>query len=234
MSAPLRIHSPPSDDGSISRRLRSLRAPRLDRIPQPRQALALARLVHHTDQWRLYPDLADNVRYVDIETLGLAPDDAITMVSISDGYSTTTLVSGVDLCRERLERLLEGAGLLVSFNGVGFDVPRLKRAFPGLHWDLPHFDLAIEGRRVGLRGGLKRVERRLGYTRPRTLQGVDGAHAVSLWREHMRGDAGALRRLIRYNRADVESLVFLADRIYDRLERQAEEGSTSAGWLRRG
>jgi hypothetical protein len=190
-------------------------------------------LVRATDQWRLYPDLAENVRYLDIETLGLAPDDAITMVSMSDGYSTTTLVSGVDLCRENLARLLDGAGLLVSFNGIAFDVPRLKRAFPGLNWDLPHFDLAIEGRRVGLRGGLKRVERRLGYTRPRPLRGVDGAHAVRLWRDHMRGDAGALRRLMRYNRADVESLVFLADRIYDRLDSQAED-CDSAGWLRRG
>jgi hypothetical protein len=38
---------------------------------------------------------------------------------------------------------------------------------------------------------------------------------------------------MRYNRADVESLVFLADRIYDRLDSQAED-CDSAGWLRRG
>ena len=200
--------------------------------PKPRQALALARLVHSSEQWRLFADLRDSLRFIDIETLGLAPEDPITMVGISDGYSSTVLVRGVDLVRERLARLLDGAGLFVTFNGIAFDVPRLKRAFPGLPWDLPHFDLAVQGRRVGLNGGLKKVERTLGCRRPRSLQGVDGLEAIRLWRRHCQGDAGALRKLIRYCRADVENLIPVANRIYARLVAQSRQDESN-GWIER-
>jgi len=200
--------------------------------PEPDQARTLARLVPPGEHWRLFADLRDRVRFLDIETLGLALEDPITVVGISDGQACSTLVRGRDLTRERLARALHGAGLLVTFNGTGFDVPRLRRAFPGLAWDLPHFDLAVEGRRLGLHGGLKRVERRLGYTRPRDLRGADGPEAVRLWRAHGAGDPRALRRLVRYCQADVQALVHLAERIHARLLRQFPP--QGGGWLPRG
>jgi uncharacterized protein YprB with RNaseH-like and TPR domain len=175
--------------------------------------------------------MRDRVRFIDIETLGLAPEDPITAVGISDGHASTVLVRGKDMTRERLARLLDGAGLFVTFNGISFDVPRLRRAFPGLPWDLPHFDLAVEGRRLGLKGGLKKVERRLGYTRPRDLRGVDGPGAIRLWREHCRGNPRSLRRLVRYCAADVEALVHLAERIYGRLAKRYVDHER--GWIER-
>lgn len=208
-------------------------SPRAEGVPQgdaeQDHALALARLLPPSEHWRLYADLKDRVRFIDIETTGLAPEDLITLVGISDGFTSTVLVRGRDLHRERMAALLDGAGLLVTFNGKSFDLPRLRRAFPGLPWHLPHFDLAVEGRRLGLGGGLKKVERRLGYTRPRDLRGVDGPGAVRLWRAHCQGDPRALRRLVRYCRADVRALVHLAERIYERLERR--HGPEGPGWL---
>ena len=191
--------------------------PDLEALPPQAHALALGRLVRRVEHWRLFPELREEARYIDIETTGLEPADPNTVVGVSDGCSTWVLARDAGLSARALRPLLADARLLVTFNGEGFDLPRLRAAFPGLPWDLPHFDLAVEGRQVGLGGGLKAVEQTLGLERPRDLQGVSGLEAARLWRDHLAGDPDALRRLVRYCRADVESLVALAPRIYARL-----------------
>jgi uncharacterized protein YprB with RNaseH-like and TPR domain len=55
--------------------------------------------------------------------------------------------------------------MLVTFNGLNFDVPMLYRNFPKLMLDQLHLDLCPTLRRVGLRGGLKRIEQQLGLLR---------------------------------------------------------------------
>ncbi|MCO5169089.1 MAG: ribonuclease H-like domain-containing protein [Planctomycetes bacterium] len=192
-------------------------------LPPLAHARALGRLVRRHEHWRLFPELRHAARYIDIETTGLEPNDPITVVGVSDGRSTCVLVRGRGLSARALAGVLADARLLVTFNGTGFDLPRLRAAFPGLPWDLPHFDLAVEGRQVGLGGGLKAVERALGLARPRELQGVGGLEAARLWRAHQTGDEAALRRLVRYCRADVDGLVALAPRIHDRLARAAAD-----------
>ncbi len=186
-------------------------------LPPQVHALALGRLVSPREHWRLFPELRSEARYVDIETTGLDPRDPITLVGVSDGHSTCVLVRGRGLTARALREVLADARLLVTWNGGGFDLPRLRASFPGLPWDLPHFDLAVAGRQLGLGGGLKAVERALGVTRPRDLQGVSGLQAARLWHEHVAGDEAALRRLVRYCRADVEGLVALAPRLHRRL-----------------
>lgn len=193
-------------------------------LPPQIHALALGRLVSPRDHWRLFPELRAEARYIDIETTGLDPADPITVVGVSDGHSTCVLVRGRSLTARALREVLADARLLVTWNGGGFDLPRLRRSFPGLPWDLPHFDLAVAGRLVGLGGGLKAVERAVGITRPRDSQDVTGLEAARLWQAHVAGDEGALRRLVRYCRADVESLVALAPRLHARLADGRGEG----------
>lgn len=199
------------------------RARPVDLLPPQADALTLGRLVRRVEQWRLFRELREEARYIDIETTGLEPQDLITVVGVSDGHSTCVLVRDRGLTARALRSALADARLLVTFNGTGFDLPRLRAAFPGLPWDLPHFDLAIEGRAVGLSGGLKVVEHALGVVRPRDLQGVSGLEAARLWRAHQAGDPEAVRRLVRYCRADVEGLVALAPKIYARLRAGEEE-----------
>ncbi|MGE0707268.1 MAG: ribonuclease H-like domain-containing protein [Planctomycetota bacterium] len=191
------------------------------------EAVALGRMLRPAEQWRLFPELRDHARYLDIETLGLALEDPITLVGISDGAYTSVLVRGRDLCPLRLAEELAGARMLVTFNGISFDLPRLRRAFPGLPWDLPHLDLAVAGRAVGLRGGLKAIERRLGWRRPGGE--LDGAEAVRLWQAYLAGDRAALPRLVRYCRADVGTLHSLAEVVVSRLARESRDGAP--GWL---
>lgn len=175
------------------------------------------------EHWMLFDAFGDSVRYLDIETTGLSPGrDHVTVVGISDGRDYRALVRGRGLSAEAIEESLLGCRLLVSYFGTAFDVPFLRSAFPGVRWDMPHFDLCFGGRRVGLTGGLKTVERTLGITRDEAIAEVDGYEAVRLWRAHERGDPTALKTLIDYNEADVLNLARLAPIIHQRLCLKAE------------
>ncbi len=71
--------------------------------------------------------------------------------------------------------------------------------------------------RLGLKGGLKAIERRVGIERtPRTryLQGWD---AVYLWERYQKGDEEALEVLVEYNMEDVVNLKSLIEMAYDSL-----------------
>jgi uncharacterized protein YprB with RNaseH-like and TPR domain len=107
--------------------------------------------------------------------------------------------------------------LLITFFGTGFDVPYLRAKFPGLQFPLAHFDLCFAARRLGWRGGLKRVEQEAGVERELALRGLDGWDAVRLWTQWRRGDDAALELLIAYNAADTENLVPLAVLLYENM-----------------
>jgi len=178
----------------------------------------LARNVPRSAHWSLFGEFRDSVRYLDIETTGLSPGhDDVTVVGIYDGRNFKALINGQDLCGAAIQEALDGCKLLVSYYGTVFDVPFLKAAFPDLHWDLPHYDLCFAGRKVGLRGGLKGVERQLGIVRGADISEVDGFEAVRLWRAYQRGQSGALRKLVRYNEADTKNLARIASTIHERL-----------------
>ncbi len=181
-----------------------------------------ARTVPKKEQWRLYETWPDRVIYLDIETTGLSPHRSqVTVVGIHDGRETTTLVKGKDLTEENLLAELDGCKMLVTFYGSAFDVPFLLRHFPGLRskLEVPHLDLCFAGRRLGMKGGLKNIEKVLGMDRGDDLEGVDGFEAVRLWRRWERDhDREALDKLLRYNRADTEGLSEVAHHIYNRLK----------------
>ena len=131
---------------------------------------------------------------------------------------TTTLTEGIDLDAGTLAEALEGAKILVTFNGSCFDVPVLRNSFPEVDFDLPHYDLRFASKKVGYRGGLKPLEIEMGITREDEIEGVDGAMAVRLWHQWERHqDKDALDILTEYNRADTVNLETIAERIYKRL-----------------
>jgi hypothetical protein len=180
-------------------------------------------LLGSRDAWRVWPELRDEALCFDIETDGQpSPTGIPTVVGFYSHGEFRAYVDGVNLSREDVQREFSDAKLMVSFFGAGFDVPFLKAHYPGLRTDAVHFDLCPAGHRVGLRGGLKKVERELGIQRGDDVAGMDGYEAVLLWRAHKSGRAGALDRLVEYNREDAENLHALADIVYDKLK--AESG----------
>ena len=156
------------------------------------------------EQWRLFTEYRDRVAYLDIETTGLGgPDDYVTTIALYDGRDVRHYVQG-----ENLEQFAEDARayqLLVTYNGKSFDVPFIAR-FMGVQLDQAHIDLMHLLRGLGYRGGLKGVERQLGYDRP-DMADIDGYFAVVLWREYQRtGDRRVLDTLLAYNVQDVLNL----------------------------
>jgi hypothetical protein len=176
----------------------------------------------YSDLWRLYPLLEPGARFLDIETDGLSRDAVTTVVGISrfgpngdGGILHRALVRGMDLSRGELVKALEGATILVTFNGSSFDIPVLRREFGEFLPKVPHLDLRHLSRKAGMTGGLKSLERRLGIARDPEVQMLAGDDAVRLWRVWERkGHKRALELLVDYNREDAMNLAPLATILY--------------------
>lgn len=171
-------------------------------------ALWFSERLAQAEQWRLYPHFKQRAAYVDIETSGLSwPQGQITTIALYDGEDLKVYVNGRNL-DEFLSDIREYT-LLVTWNGRAFDVPFICRA---MHTELEmaHLDLFPVIRALGIKGGLKKVEKQLGLER-RELDGVDGFTAIQLWREFIRWrDPRALETLLAYNSEDVFSLEYLS------------------------
>jgi uncharacterized protein YprB with RNaseH-like and TPR domain len=156
------------------------------------------------------------------------PNDETTVVGIyRPGRGLRQLVAGRDLSGDAIDAALEGVKLLVTFFGASFDLPFLQKEFSYLRFEYPHYDLCFAAKRVGIKGGLKKVEKQFEIAREDDVDGLDGYAAVLLWQAHCRGDAAALDTLLKYNAADTENLLPLAAIIYERLcERETDLGAS--------
>lgn len=167
------------------------------------------------EAWRAFPEFRRRAVYLDIETDGGDRGDSVTMVGLYDGETFRALVKGEDL--GAFPDVISHYGMIVTFFGAGFDLPMLQKAFPNLRLDQIHLDLCPTLRRVGLHGGLKKIEKALGIERSPETDGLNGMDAVRLWRAHRLGSDTALERLIAYNREDVVNLERLAEIAYKRM-----------------
>ena len=162
---------------------------------------------------RVWPDFADRVAFLDVETTGLGPRDELTVIGLWQAGKMFNFVRGRNLC-EFLE-IWRSIDVLVTFNGTRFDLPILARTF-NLTCLPPHIDLMHEARAYGYSGGLKSIESSMGIRRTANEEG-DGEMAVRLWRCHAdKGGDSNLLRLLQYNGRDVRSLVVLSRKILKR------------------
>ena len=169
--------------------------------------------------WRIYENFSKQACFFDIETTGLSKQrNKVTTVSFYRDGESKTLVRGQDLTRERLEEEFFESKMLVSFNGKRFDAPFLEHNYD-LNIETPHIDLMYPAKRIGLQGGLKKIEKDLKIDRD--LEDIDGREAIKLWKKYeKKGDEEALRKLIEYNQYDAENLQDVTEIIVERLERE--------------
>ncbi len=172
-----------------------------------------AALLPRNEHWRIFAELRGRVAALDIETTGLSRDfDQITTVALWDGEEARLYVQGRNLAE--LAEDLESYGVLLTYNGTGFDLPFLRQA-QGITFHQVHLDLMYLLRGLGYRGGLKACERQLGLGRDE-LDGVDGSAAIWLWQEFLRSrDEAVLETLLAYNLQDVVGLETLMVRAYN-------------------
>jgi uncharacterized protein YprB with RNaseH-like and TPR domain len=186
-------------------------------IERAREALAsddadaLAAMIPRNERWRLYGAFAADAAFLDVETDG----DALTAIGILDRRGPRLLLAGRDL--DRFPEEARGWKVLVTFNGLSFDVPVLRRAFRGWRPPPAHVDLRHLWGRLGHQGGLKLLEAETGVGRPPHLAALRGGDAVRLWRAHQDGDRAALRLFAEYNLYDAVNLRTLMDLAYNRM-----------------
>ncbi|MFB6208827.1 MAG: ribonuclease H-like domain-containing protein [Candidatus Nanohaloarchaea archaeon] len=170
----------------------------------------------NSELWRAYRNFEQEACFFDIETTGLDREkNRVTTVSFHRNGDTRTLVRGEDLTFENIRQEIESSSILVSFNGKRFDQPFLEHNFD-LEIEIPHLDLMYPCKRLGLTGGLKKVEKELGIGR--NLEDIDGREAVKLWKRYEKGDQEALEKLVRYNGYDAENLRQVLENVHRRLE----------------
>ena len=167
-------------------------------------------------KWRAFGELGQHALYVDIETDGGFGAGAITVIGCYDGQTAHTFVADRDLDAAR--ELIEAHPLIVTFNGLAFDMPLIRERFRYNLFNHIHVDLRFPLRKLGLHGGLKIIEQMVGLERAPQTRGLDGWDAVRLWLEWQAGNAKSLEVLLAYNREDIVNLAPLMRMAFDRLK----------------
>ena len=181
----------------------------LEALERPDGLADLAAMIPPAEHWRFYPHYKKAV-YLDIESGGDPQEwGGITVVGLYDGRRTTQYTADRNLAE--VNHCLRGYEIVVTFGGKSFDLPMLRKAFPGIYIPPVHIDLRWALARLGYRGGLKRIERRLNLTRPPSVRDLSGWDAVRLWREHLEGRRQALPLLLEYNAYDAVNLAPLLE-----------------------
>ena len=178
------------------------------------------------EHWRLYEVFRDRAVCLDIETNGWhhAAGGYVTVVGLYDGFDYKAFVRGENLSSEALKKELSRYRYVITFFGSGFDLPFLKESL-GIDFEMAHFDLCFGARKLGITGGLKKIEPLLGIHRDDSVKGLDGYQAVRLWHEAKRGNRAAFDLLITYNREDTVNLMGMAKTLYERLKTQTGIGT---------
>ena len=139
------------------------------------------KILPSTEYYRLYDFFKEETVFLDIETTGLSPEyNHITIIGLFDGIETKTMIRGINLDIPALRKELEKYKLIVTFNGASFDIPFIKKQFPNLLPDIPNLDLRTTANKIGLTGGLKKIEKQLGIQRRKLVDDFSGGDALTL------------------------------------------------------
>jgi uncharacterized protein YprB with RNaseH-like and TPR domain len=173
-----------------------------------------ARNLHAGDHWRIFPEFREKIAYIDIETTGLESwYHDITTIALYSGGELKHYVLGENL--DNFKKDIYDYSVLVTYNGKLFDIPFIENKL-GIKLDHVHIDLRWVLKSLGITGGLKGCEKKLGIDRDE-LEGVSGAFAPELWGEYRRNNnRQALETLIAYNMLDVLNLEKLLIAAYNK------------------
>ena len=151
--------------------------------------------------------------YLDIETNW---DGDITVIGFYHEATGLVQLIAPEITQEKFQDSLpESASRIVTYNGNCFDLRVIKHQLAvNLREMYESCDLRWICQGVGITGGLKGVERRLGISRE--TEGINGKDALILWENHLRGNREDLNLLLKYNREDVMNLIGIEKRLKER------------------
>ncbi len=175
-----------------------------------------------TETWRLYDYFKEEAIFLDIETSSATDANSyLTVLGLFDGINTKTMIKDINLDIIALKKELQKYKLLITFNGSTFDIPYLKKKYSNLLPEVPHIDLRHVCNKVGLKGGLKDIEKQLNITRDNIIiERLYGGDPFKLWRMFKgSGDDYYLKLLVEYNEEDVINLKRIADYAISELKK---------------
>ena len=172
---------------------------------------------------KIYQELKQQSLCLDIETTGYnGPIAVIGLYKPKDGVmECESFVKGKNLDRETLRKAFDGCKMLITYNGLYFDVPKVKQEFPGIIREgTPVIDLYRFAKNLELDTNLKVLENTLGIERLEDYQKKRGI-ATKLWRKYSQyNDALALNMLLEYNRQDTINLYPIAEELVTRATKK--------------
>lgn len=188
--------------------------------------------LHHTEYWRLFDAFRPDTLCLDIETTGgPAGEGEVTLVGMYGRDQMHILIQGRNLDAAVLKDTLSRFKLMITYYGRVFDIPFLHHSIPGLQIRIPNYDLCFASHRLGIKGGLKKLEAHFGIRRSGGIEKMDGHDAVLLWKRYLEGDEKALELLVEYNEADTRNLYLLAGILYGMLCKEHGPGTIPGFWL---
>ena len=146
--------------------------------------------------------------YLDIETDRSGKICVIGLLVENNGFLQWY---GDGISPETIERELLNVKTIVTFNGDLFDLPQMKKCLNiDLQTNFTSRDLFKHKKRLGIKGGLKDLEKMFGIARK--TEGVNGYKAMWLWEKYKKyGNEDALKLLLEYNKEDVVNLTRLEE-----------------------
>ena len=144
--------------------------------------------------------------YLDIET---DRKGKICVIGIYIEHKGFVQFYGNDITTDNVKNIIHRAETVVTFNGDCFDIPLIKKC---LNLDIMamanSLDLFKEKKKLGIKGGLKALEKMFGISRK--TEGMNGYDAIKLWEKYIKfGQNESLDLLLEYNREDVLNLISL-------------------------
>ncbi len=178
----------------------------------------LTSIIPKTLHWKMIPNFIDRIAYLDIETTGLSPRYShITTIAVYDGTRVHDFVRGDNL--EDFPKFISQYPAISTFYGKAFDIPFIRHEM-GIEFNQIHFDVCFLLRKLKIKGGLKKIEKRFGISRG-GLEYLDGYTAVLLWNRFRKTRKREyLETLLAYNNEDVINLEFLLYQAYNLLIRK--------------
>ena len=172
------------------------------------------------EYYRLYDFFKEDAIFLDIETTGLDfRNNDITVIGLFNGVETKTMIKGINFDPNELRKELLKYKLIVTFNGGSFDIPFINKLYPDMLPNIPNFDVKIIANRIGLKGGLKEIEKNLGIRRNEIIENFYGGDALTLWKMYRAtGDDYYLKLLIEYNEEDIINLKKVAEHCVNKIK----------------
>jgi len=177
-------------------------------------------LLPQSEIWRLYDFFKEDAVFLDIETTGLSKlNDDITVFGLYDGLNTKVMIKGINLNFNLLKSELQKYKLIVTFNGASFDLPFIEKRYSNVIPKVPNFDVKSLTDKLGLKGGLKKIEKVLGIKRTHIVENLYGGDALTLWKMYRAtGDEYYLNLLVEYNEFDLINLKIVAEHCIKRMK----------------